>query len=72
VNVAGKGRFDRFESDELEGLRESRVLLLGMGLALILLGAACLLVGGTVFGAKRSVTIVVADRTTPQKTCPAS
>jgi uncharacterized membrane protein HdeD (DUF308 family) len=42
MNVDGKVGFSRLGVDESEGLRESRVLLVGMGIALIILGAVAI------------------------------
>src|SRR5437763_6024829 len=42
MSVDGKTDFDRLGVGELEGLRDSRVLLLGMGIALIILGAVAI------------------------------
>jgi uncharacterized membrane protein HdeD (DUF308 family) len=42
MNVDGKVDFGRLGVGELEGLRESRVLLVGMGIALMVLGAVAI------------------------------
>jgi uncharacterized membrane protein HdeD (DUF308 family) len=55
VNVVDKGRFDGRDIDELEGLRESRGLLLGMGLALILLGAVA--IGSSIIAVYATVVV---------------